>query len=168
MAGEGMDEGMGEILFRAPWLPDEYYKDPEKTEATFQDGWFRTGDIGRFTEDGGIQVLDRLDDAIKSGGEWIPSSILESILSEVDWVAQTAVLGQQDEEWGERPVAIISTHDGSEVDDSALRDHLQGAAEDGRINEWWIPEEFYGVEEMPLTSTGKIQKTELRDRFELE
>lgn len=165
---EGMDEVMGEILFKAPWLPDGYYKDPEKTEATFEDGWFRTGDIGRFTEDGGIQVLDRIDDAIKSGGEWIPSSILESIISEVDWVAQTAVLGQPHEEWGERPVAIISTHEREEVDDSVLRAHLQEAAGDGRINEWWIPEEFYGVEEMPLTSTGKIQKTELRDRFELE
>ncbi|MFB6153454.1 MAG: AMP-binding protein [Halodesulfurarchaeum sp.] len=165
---EGMDEDMGEILFRAPWLPDEYYKDPEKTAETFVDGWFHTGDIGRLTADGGIQVLDRLDHAIKSGGEWIPTSVLESIISEVPWVAQSAVLGRSDEEWGERPVAVVSVGQDGSFDDGALQEYLEDAAADGRINEWWIPDAFFDVEEMPLTSTGKIKKAQLRERFEFE
>lgn len=165
---EGMDEDMGELQFRAPWLPDGYYEEPEKTAAAFEDGWFNTGDVGRRTDDGGIQVLDRLDDAIKSGGEWIPTSVLESVLSEFEGVQQTAILGKPDEEWGERPVAIVSLVDDRALDDDALRTHMEAAADAGRINEWWIPEEFHDVEEMPLTSTGKIQKTELRDRFDLD
>lgn len=161
---DGMDEDMGEIYFRAPWLPDGYYGDPEKTETTFVDGWFRTGDVGRRTEDGGVMVLDRVKDAIKSGGEWIPSSVLESVISEIPSVAQVAVLGTPDEEWGERPVAVVTAVDG---DVDAIRDYLEAQAEEGRINEWWIPDEFHAIDEMPLTSTGKIKKTQLGDRFGL-
>lgn len=163
---EGMDEGMGEIQFRAPWLPDGYYGDPEKTAEAFVDGWFNTGDIGRRTDDGGITVLDRMDDAIKSGGEWIPSSVLESVISEVEWVAHAAVIGQEDEEWGERPVAIVSPVPGHDLDEADLEAHLEDSVDAGQINDWWVPDAFYAVDEMPLTSTGKIQKTELRDRIE--
>lgn len=163
---EGMGEDMGEIQFRAPWLPDGYYQNPEKTAEAFVDGWFNTGDIGRKTADGGITVLDRMDDAIKSGGEWIPSSVLESAIGEVEWVEHAAVIGQDDEEWGERPIAIVSPVDDREVDEEAIESHLDDRVEAGEINDWWVPDAFYGVEEMPLTSTGKIQKTELRDRFE--
>lgn len=174
---EGMDEDMGEIQFQAPWLPEGYYGDPEKTEEAFvtvpadrvaggEERWFNTGDIGRRTPDGGIVVLDRIKDAIKSGGEWIPTSILESLISEVEWVDHVAVIGQADEEWGERPVAIVSPVAGHEVDEDELEAHLAAQVEAGQINDWWVPEAYYTVDEMPLTSTGKIQKTALRERFE--
>ncbi|MFC7046006.1 AMP-binding protein [Halobacteriaceae archaeon GCM10025711] len=164
---EGMEEDMGEIYFRAPWLPDGYYGDPEKTANTFVDGWFRTGDVGRRTRDGGVMVLDRLKDTIKSGGEWIPSSVLESVISEVPSVAQVAVLGTPDEEWGERPIAVVTAVEGSDVDADAIREYLEEQAAAGRINEWWIPDAFHAIDEMPLTSTGKIKKAELESEVDV-
>ncbi len=155
---------MGELLVRSPWLPDGYYDAPEGADEAYADGWFRTGDIGRRTEDGGIEVLDRITDAIKSGGEWIPSGVLESIVSEVDGVDAAAVLAKPDDEWGERPVAVV---DADASVESELRRHLEVQVEVGRIEPWWVPEEVRFVDEFPLTSTGKIRKTELRDQVGL-
>ena len=156
-------EGMGEILVRSPWLPDGYHDAPDDADDAFVDGWFRTGDLGRRLPDGGLTVLDRLTDAIKSGGEWIPTGVLESVISEVDGVENAAVLATDDEEWGERPVAVVT----GDVTAEALGAHLADAAEAGRIESWWAPDDVAFVEEMPLTSTGKIQKSSLRDSLEL-
>ncbi|KUJ94259.1 MAG: Medium-chain acyl-CoA ligase (AlkK-3) [Archaeoglobus fulgidus] len=160
---EGMGGESGEIYFRAPWLPMEYYKDEEKTkEAYTEDGWFKTGDLGVEMPDGGVKILDRVKDAIKSGGEWIPSSILESVISEIEWVEYVAVLGKPDEKWGERPFAVIKPVDRSKASIEEVKEHLAKAVEEGRIAKWWIPEEIAIVDDMPLTSTGKINKLSLR------
>ncbi|WP_232688829.1 AMP-binding protein [Halobacterium zhouii] len=156
-------EGMGEILVRSPWLPDGYFDAPAGEDDAFADGWFRTGDLGRKLPDGGLTVLDRLTDAIKSGGEWIPTGVLESVISEADAVENAAVLATDDEEWGERPVAVVV----GDVTEDGLDAHLTSAAEAGRIESWWAPDDVTFVEEMPLTSTGKIQKSSLRDDLEL-
>jgi acyl-CoA synthetase (AMP-forming)/AMP-acid ligase II len=163
---EGLSGDMGEIYFRAPWLPGEYYKDEEKTrEAYTEDGWFITGDVGTIMPDGGIKVLDRVKDAIKSGGEWIPSSILESAISEVEWVEYVAVVGKKDEKWDERPVAIIKPTEMQKANVEEVKSHLLKLVEEGRIAKWWIPEEIIFVEEMPLTSTGKISKLTLKQKL---
>ncbi|MBE8539696.1 AMP-binding protein [Geoglobus acetivorans] len=155
---------MGEILFRAPWLPMGYYKDEQKTKESYtEDGWFITGDIGIEMPDGGIKILDRFKDAIKSGGEWIPTSILESVISEIEGVELVAVVGKRDEKWDERPVAIIKAY--KEIEKSTVTEYLKKAAEEGRIAKWWIPDEIVFVEDMPLTSTGKISKLELKNRL---
>ncbi len=153
---------MGEIWVKAPWLPGGYYKDPEKTKESYtSDGWFKTGDIGVLTEDGGLKVLDRVKDAIKSGGEWIPSSILESIISEVPGVELVAVIPMPDEKWGERPLAVVKGN----VSEEVIRDYLEKAVREGRIVKWWIPDKIVFVDEIPLTSTGKINKLELKRRL---
>lgn len=167
---EASEEDMGELYFQAPWLPQGYLGDEEATvEAFTDDGWFKTGDIGREQPDGGIQVLDRVKDAIKSGGEWIPSSVLESVITELPWVAQTAVLARPDEQWGERPVAVVTPGEGTDSDADEILDHLNAAAAAGKIKDWWIPDaddvRFQG--EMPMTSTGKIRKASLREDLDL-
>jgi len=155
---------LGEIWVRAPWLPERYYKDVERTKSAFtDDGWFITGDIGLLTEDGGIKVLDRVKDTIKSGGEWIPSSTLETLISEVQGVEMVAVLPKPDEKWGERPLAIIK----GEVNKVDVISYLERMVEQGVIAKWWIPDDIIYVDEMPLTSTGKINKLELRNRLNL-
>lgn len=163
---EGMDEDMGEIEFRAPWLPDGYYNRPDESKEAFIDGWFRTGDIGRRMSDGGVQILDRIDDAIKSGGEWIPTSVLESIIVDTDPVANAAVMGKPDNEWGERPVAAVTTTN-ADLDVEQIHERLDHAVSEGSINDWWIPDEITIVEELPLTSTGKIKKDELSDQLDI-
>lgn len=159
----GVNE-MGELYVRAPWLPGGYYQDAEKTESSYVDGWFRTGDLALLTPEKGIKVVDRVKDVIKSGGEWIPSSILESIISEVPGVELAAVLGTPDEKWGERPVAVVKTKPGKSATQEDVLAQLGKAVDQGRVNRWWIPERVVFVDEMPLTSTGKINKVALREK----
>ncbi len=163
---EGISGDMGEVYFRAPWLPMEYYKDEEKSkEAYTEDGWFKTGDLGIEMPDGGLRILDRVKDAIKSGGEWIPSSVLESIISEISWVEHVAVIGRRDEKWGERPLAIVKPVEKGRENIEEVKEHLLKAVEDGRIAKWWIPDEIVFVDDIPLTSTGKIDKLTLRKKI---
>ncbi|MEJ2248285.1 MAG: AMP-binding protein [Candidatus Lokiarchaeota archaeon] len=159
-------ENMGEIYFRAPWVPEGYYKDEEKSVKSYKEGWFKTGDIGIKMKDGGISILDRVTDAIKSGGEWIPSSILESFISEIIWVQTAVVLGKPDEKWGERPVAVI-VKKGDDGNEESLRSELQKRAEEGDLKEWWIPKDIRFLDKVPLTSTGKVNKSELRKELNI-
>ena len=153
---------MGELCLRAPWLPGEYYHDPEKTAASYVEGWFHTGDYAFLTAEGGIRVVDRVKDVIKSGGEWIPSSLVESIISEVPGVESVAVLGAPDEKWGERPVAAVQPRRGATVSEVEVRAGLGKAVEEGKIQRWWVPERVTFVDELPLTSTAKVNKAALR------
>ncbi|MEM3638209.1 MAG: AMP-binding protein [Conexivisphaerales archaeon] len=163
--GEARRGEMGELLIRAPWLPEGYYKDEARTAASFSEGWFRTGDVARLDEDGGIEILDRVKDVVKSGGEWIPTSILESLISEVKGVASVAVIAKSDQKWGERPVAIIKPREKGEGLEQAVTTRLKEAASNGKIASFWIPEELIFVDDIPLTSVGKIDKKVLKERY---
>ena len=159
---------LGEVVVQAPWLPPEgYLKDPERTRAAYQPDGFHTGDLAVFRPDGQFYVVDREKDAIKSGGEWIPSAVVEAVLSEHPEVAQVAVLAMPDERWGERPLAVIEPRPGATPNEESLRAHLEKAAQAGRIARYWIPDRFVLVEAIPLTSAGKLHKAELRRRLGL-
>ncbi|BCU66870.1 long-chain-fatty-acid--CoA ligase [Sulfolobales archaeon HS-7] len=151
---------IGEIVVRAPWTATEYFKDPEKTERLWAGGWLHTGDLGFLDKYGYLHIVDREKDAIKSGGEFIPSILLESAISSHPSVGQVAVIGKKDEKWGERPVAFIVPKGSISKED--LRNFLQNLAEQGKIQKWWIPDDFIFVQSLPLTSTNKIDKKELR------
>lgn len=151
---------IGEIVVRAPWLTQEYYKDPEKTNALWKGGWLHTGDLGYIDEYGYVHVVDREKDAIKSGGEFIPSLLLEDVISLHPKVAQVAIVGMKDEKWGERPVAFIVPK--GEVKEEELREFLLDMANKGKIQKWWIPDKFIFIDKMPITSTNKIDKKTLR------
>ena len=151
---------IGEIVARTPWLTDGYYKDPQKTDELWKDGWLHTGDLAVVHPNGYISIVDREKDAVKSGGEFIPSLLLENALSEMKGVGEVAVVGKQDEKWGERPVAFIVRN--GPVKEGDVFDHLNKFVEVGRIQKWWIPDEVVFVESMPKTSTGKSDKKELR------
>lgn len=154
---------LGTIYVRSPWLPEGYYKEPEITKQHFTDGWFRTGDIGYFHPNHSIYVADREGDAIKSGGEWIPTGILETILSENQAVQQVAVIPKNDENWGQRPLAIVKAR--SEVSEKALKDFMLSKVQEGKLAKFWIPDQFIFVDEIPLTSAGKLNKKVLRKEY---
>jgi len=154
---------LGAIWVRSPWLPKGYFKEPEITKAHFIDGWFRTGDLGFYHSNHLLYVADREGDAIKSGGEWIPTGMLESIISELEAVAQVAVIPQKNEQWGQRPLAILKVR--SEISKTALRDFLLTKVEEGKLAKFWIPDDFIFVDEIPLTSAGKLNKKVLRDQY---
>ncbi|MEM0121641.1 MAG: AMP-binding protein, partial [Thermoprotei archaeon] len=163
--GRAASGEVGELHMRAPWLPDGYHNDPERTRNSFtDDGWFRTGDLAKPSMDGGIQVLDRLGDVIKSGGEWIPPSVLESIISQVEGVASVAVIARRDPKWGERPIAVVKSKGGEAVRRTIV-ERLNREVEAGRILKWWVPDDIIFVDDIPLTSVGKIDKRALREKY---
>ncbi len=158
---------LGEVVADLPWLPPEgYYNDPERSRRAYRQGRFFSGDLAVVREDGRFYVADREKDAIKSGGEWIPSAVLEAVLSEHPGVAQVAVIAMPDERWGERPLAVIQPAGGA-LDEADLRAFLEQAVKDGRIARYWLPDRYVFVESIPLTSAGKLHKAALRKQFGL-
>ncbi|NMP24569.1 AMP-binding protein [Sulfobacillus harzensis] len=152
---------LGELWIQSPWLPDGYLDNPEASDAAFVGGWFRSGDLAVRYPDGQISVMDRIKDAIKSGGEWVAGSVIESIISELPGVHSVAVIAIPDARWGERPKAVIAA--GSGVDADRVQQALSRAVDEGRLAKFWIPDVMEFVESLPMTSAGKINKTQLRN-----
>jgi acyl-CoA synthetase (AMP-forming)/AMP-acid ligase II len=161
------DEGSpGEVLFRSPWLPPGYFTSPDKTRESFDyEGWFHPGDAGELDAYGNLRILDRTKDLIKSGAEFIPSAKVESALSEAPGVELVAVVGRADPKWGERPVAFIKPKANVPFDPVKVKEHLESYVAQGKLNRWWIPEEFLPIDDMPMTGTGKLDKKKLRERL---
>jgi len=155
-------ESLGEIVVRAPWLTQGYLKAPEKGAELWQGGWLHTGDLASIDPLGGVEIKDRIKDVIKTGGEWISSLELENLISEHVSVTSVAVVGIADEQWGERPMALVVCEPGQYIDKKMLEDHLQQFVACGRINKWAIPKQFKFVAEIPKTSVGKINKKLIR------
>lgn len=156
-------ESLGEIVVRAPWLTQGYLKEPEKGAELWLDGWMHTGDMASIDPMGGVEIKDRIKDVIKTGGEWISSLELESLISEHAAVMSVAVVGIVDEQWGERPMAMVVCEPGQYLDKQLLEAHLLTFVECGRINKWAIPKQFKFVAEIPRTSVGKINKKLIRE-----
>jgi fatty-acyl-CoA synthase len=159
-------KSIGEIVVRGPWLTKEYYKDEEKTRELWSGGWLHTGDMAVIDGEGYLTIVDRIRDAIKSGGEWIPTLILEDLMVRHPAVMEAVVIGVHEEQWGERPVAVVSLRQGQSTTAEELRKHLQRFADEGKIAKFWIPERFViETEPLPKTSTGKMDKKPLRERY---
>jgi fatty-acyl-CoA synthase len=158
---------VGEIVLRAPWLTMGYYKDPEKSKELWRGGWMHTGDMATIDEEESVLIIDRSKDVIKSGGEWISSLTLESLINTHPKVQEVAVFGAHSEKWGERPVALVvlkDEHKGG-VLEKELRDHMDRFLEEGKILKWWIPERFIFVDAIPRTSVGKFDKKAMRSSY---
>jgi fatty-acyl-CoA synthase len=157
----------GEIVVRSPWLTPGYYEDPERSEELWAGGWMHTGDVANVDEHGYLQIVDRMKDVIKSGGEWIVSMELENLLSLHDDVLEAAVIGIPDERWGERPLAIIVPKEeaAGTVTAEAMQAHLRRFVAEGTIASWAVPDEYEVVDNLPRTSVGKIDKKVLRGKF---
>ncbi len=146
----------GRLQLRGAWIAGGYHRGVGADVLT-RDGWLDTGDAGTIDERGYVQVTDRLKDLIKSGGEWIPSGELETVLSELEGVDLAAVVGISDERWEERPLAIVTSETGEKPDFARLRSALRD-----RVARFWIPEYWSFQNNLPLTSVGKIDKQALR------
>jgi fatty-acyl-CoA synthase len=153
------DHTQGEVLVRGPWIAASYAggHSPERWTA---DGYFRTGDVARVDAHGFIQLVDRIADLIKSGGEWIATQELENALMGHPAVREAAVIGAAHPKWGERPLAAIVVKPGATCTPEDLRAHLAP-----RFPKFWLPDAFVFVDTIPRTSAGKFKKTELRARF---
>lgn len=160
--GEVLEPGeIGEIQVRGPNVTPGYHGNPAATaEAFTPDGWFRTGDLGSFDDEGFLFVADRLKDMIISGGENIYPAEVEDLILGLDEVTGAAVIGIPDERWGETPWAIVTLREGAELTTERLAEHLNG-----RIARYKIPKNVVVVDELPRTASGKVKKLDLRNRF---
>jgi fatty-acyl-CoA synthase len=156
-------EALGEIVVRAPWLTQGYLKEPEQGAQLWENGWMHTGDIASIDPFGVVEIKDRIKDVIKTGGEWVSSLELESLISEHPAVTSVAVVGIPDPQWGERPVALVVCVPGEDIDPDLLAAHLLQYVESGRINKWAIPRQIRIVADIPKTSVGKINKRLIRE-----
>lgn len=154
---------LGEIVVRTPWLTQGYLKEPEKGAELWDGGWLHTGDMASIDARGVVEIKDRIKDVIKTGGEWISSLELESLISQHAAVASVAVVGIPDAQWGERPLALVVCAPGASLDQRAIELHLQQFVDSGHINKWAIPRQIRFVADIPKTSVGKINKKLIRE-----
>ena len=155
----------GEVVARAPWLTEGYWRDPQASSALWQGGYLHTGDIGVLGPTGVLTVTDRLKDVIKSGGEWVSSLELESVISRHPAVSEVAVVGRKHEKWGERPFAFVVLKPGQSASADAIRQHVQGFVEQGQLSPYALPDEVRFVEQLARTSVGKLNKKAMREQL---
>ena len=151
---------IGEIVARGPNIMNGYLNLPEETRAVLQDGWLRTGDIGRIDQDGYVYVLDRTKDMLISGGENVYSSEVEDALYRHPAVAEAAVIGIPDERLGETIMAIIVPAAGAQPTPDELTRHCRDW-----LGGFKVPRKFAFVETLPRSALGKVLKTTLRQEF---
>lgn len=151
----------GEIEARGPNIFRGYWNNPDATAAAFtDDGWLRTGDVGRFDADGFLTIEDRIKDMIISGGENIYSVEVEQAISEISGVTGVAVVGVPHERWGEVPHAVVTLADGAELDPERMVAELST-----RLARFKVPRTLQVLDALPRTASGKVQKHLLRGWF---
>ena len=149
---------VGEIWVKSEKVMAGYWRGPDQTAEALVDGWLRTGDLGRFDDDGYLYIVGRSKDMLISGGVNIYPSEIEAVLFDHPAVAEVAVVGRPDSEWGERPVAFVELRSGETLD--GLSDWCRQ-----RLAKIKVPDEFIAVDSFPRTVTGKIRKVELREHL---
>ena len=157
----------GEIVVRAPWLTQGYFKNPEASQALWAGGYLHTNDIAVIDPNGYVQITDRLKDVIKTGGEWISSLEVEDIISQHPAVSEVAVIGVKDEKWGERPKAIVVREPQADpvATEASIKSHVSTFAERGVISKYAVPQTVLFVDQLERTSVGKIDKKLLRKLY---
>jgi fatty-acyl-CoA synthase len=150
---------MGEIAMRGNNIMTGYFDDDEATQNAFRGGWLHSGDLGVQHPDGYVELRDRAKDIIISGGENISTVEVEHAIESHPAVLEVAVIGVPDETWGERPKAFVVRKPGAEVNEDDLLDYLRA-----HLARYKAPKAIEFVEQLPRTSTGKIQKFELREK----
>jgi acyl-CoA synthetase (AMP-forming)/AMP-acid ligase II len=153
----GVNE-VGEIICQSPLATHCYYKNPEATNASFRNGWFYTGDLGYFDEEGYLFVVGRKKDMIKSGGISIYPLEIESVLYSHPDILEAAVIGVPDLEWGEAVKAVIVLKSGSK---SRGEDLIQFCKD--RLSSYKVPKSVDVVSSLPHTEIGKVNKIKVRE-----
>ncbi|MDB5397926.1 MAG: AMP-dependent synthetase [Rhodospirillales bacterium] len=161
-AGALLPEGeSGEIVYRSPQALTGYLHNPEATEEAFRHGWFHSGDVGHFDQDGILWFEDRFKDVIKSGGENVASLEVETaVYASEPSILEAAIVGLPHDRWGEAITAFVIPRPGETIDEAAILAKVRD-----RLSPFKCPKAVIVVDAFPKTATGKVQKVELRKRF---
>ena len=155
----------GELVVRAPWLTQGYLHDADGSARLWEGGWLHTGDIGHRNEAGYLQLTDRMKDIIKTGGEWISSLELESIVSAHPAVAEVAVIGVEDKKWGELPLGLVILKPGTTARPEEIRQYVRHHADAGHISRYAVLMHVRFVDALTRTSVGKLNKKAMREEL---
>ena len=161
-AGNGVATGeIGEIEFKGPNVFQGYWRMPEKTAEEFsEDGYFRSGDLGQFDEDGYVSIVGRDKDLIISGGYNVYPKEVELCIDQLDGVSESAVIGIPDADFGERVIAVVVAEAGTAGDEEAIITALRSL-----LAAYKLPKQVSIVDKLPRNAMGKVQKNILRTRF---
>ncbi len=152
---------IGDIQVKGPNVFKGYWQMPEKTaEECTADGYFKTGDVGRFDDDGYPSIVGRSKDLIISGGYNVYPKEIESVIDEMSGVQESAVIGVPHADFGEAVTAIVVPRDGATLSEAAIVDTLKS-----RIANFKVPKRVHFVDELPRNTMGKVQKNVLREKF---
>jgi fatty-acyl-CoA synthase len=159
--GKDVPEGeVGEIIGRHPATTAGYYKNEEKTKETFRDGWFHTGDLGRFDEEGFLYISGRTKDMIISGGQNVFAVEVENLLLTHPAVADCTVIGLPHDTWVEMVTAVLVKRPGVEASDDDITQFCKE-----KIAGFKVPKRIIWVDAIPRTATGKVTKFVLVEQY---
>ena len=153
----------GEFWLKGPAITPGYWRKPDETAKAFKQGWFKTGDLGNVDADGYYYLTDRIKHIIISGGENISPKEVEAVINRVAGVAESSVVGVQDEKWGEKIVAVVVTKPGCEV----AAAEIQTACKQ-HLHDWKCPKKIIFAKELPRNTMGKVLKEKVKDLFPTE
>jgi len=151
---------IGEIVHRSPQVMLGYFRDEERTKASFGEGWFHSGDLATIDEEGFITVVDRKKDMIKTGGENVASREVEEMIYRMPGVSEAAVVGASHPKWVEAVVAVVVPKAGHELTEDAVIDHCAK-----HMAGFKVPKAVVLVDTLPKNPSGKLLKRELREKY---
>lgn len=153
----------GEVRVRSEYLMDGYFDDRDATEAVLKDGWYHTGDVGVFDDEGYLSIVGRVRDVIRTGGETVAPAEVEGVLAGVDGIAEVAVVGVPDDRWGEIVCAVVVPSAGARLDLGSVRQACEKS-----LASFKIPRRLELVNELPRThATGQVQRSLILERIRL-
>ncbi len=152
-------ETSGDLWVKSPFAAKCYFKREDENPLD-DDGWFPTGDVATWDRYGYMKITDRTKDVIKSGGEWISTIELENAATGHPQISQAAVIGVYHPKWEERPLMLAIPMSNAIINKQELLDFLGK-----KFAKWQLPDDIVFVDELPLTATGKIKKTAIRDAY---
>jgi acyl-CoA synthetase (AMP-forming)/AMP-acid ligase II len=151
----------GEIQVRSPFLCDGYFDDPEATAGALVDGWFCTGDLGAFDDEGYLSIVGRKKEVLRTGGESVSPSEVEGVLRDAPGVAEVAIVGLPDPDWGDVLCAAVVARSGEEITLAALQAHCEG-----KLAGFKKPRRIALLDAFPRTAaTSQVQRTLLVERI---
>ena len=146
---------VGELCLRGPARMLGYWNHPEETHQVIVKDWLMTGDLVKFDEEGFFYVVGRKKDMFKSGGENVYPAEIERVILQLPWVKEVAVIGMQNDRWGEVGEAFVSS-DKSQFNESELREHCSK-----NLAKFKVPQVFHWIQELPKSGAGKVLKRDL-------
>ncbi len=151
---------VGELWLKSPSITREYWQKPEETADTFENGWFRTGDLARVDQYGYYYLTDRIKHIIISGGENVSAKEVESVIDKLNAVEESVVVGQPDEKWGEVVVAAVKTGGADQLSEDEVKTFCKE-----HLHPWKCPKKVLFVSEIPRNTMGKVLKEEVKKWF---